>query len=103
MNFQVKISEYAKADLNSTYEFYEKQAVNLGKYFFDNIISEIEMLTFYGCLHQKFYGYHRMVSKKFPYAIYYNCNKEKKEIIAVAILDLRQNPTKINLYLKDRK
>ena len=61
MNFQVKISEYAKADLNSAYEFYEKQAVNLEKYFFGNIISEIEMLTFY--------EYHRMISKKLPYTI----------------------------------
>ncbi len=103
MNFQIKISEYAKTDLKLAFEFYEKQAENLGKYFFDNIIAEIEMLSFYGCLHQKFFGYHRMISKKFPFAIYYNCNKQKKEITVIAILDLRQNPTKTYHYLKDRK
>jgi plasmid stabilization system protein ParE len=103
MNFQIKISEYAKDDLTIVYNFYEKQAKNLGQYFIDNILSEIEMLEFYGCLHQKYYGFHRMISKKFPYAIYYDCNKIKKEIIVIAILDLRRNPKTIEKYLKDRK
>jgi len=103
MNFQVKISEYAKNDLKIGFYFYEKQANNLGKYLVDNILAEIEMLGFYGCLHQKYYGFHRMISKKFPYAIYYDCNKTQKEIIVVAILDLRQNPNSIKKYLKDRQ
>jgi plasmid stabilization system protein ParE len=103
MNFQVKISEYAKDDLETAYEFYETHANNLGQYFIDNILSEIEMLEFYGCLHQKYYGFHRMISKKFPYAIYYNCDKDKKEIIVIAVLDLRRNPNTIKKYLKDRK
>jgi plasmid stabilization system protein ParE len=104
MNFQVKISEYAKEDLQKAYDFYEKQATNLGKYFFDNIISEIELLSFYGCLHQKIYGFHRMLSKRFPYAIYYDCDKQKQIITVIAILDLRQNPKTIEKYLtKDRK
>ncbi|WP_457562279.1 type II toxin-antitoxin system RelE/ParE family toxin [Caminibacter pacificus] len=104
MNFQIKISEYAKNDLEIAFDFYEKQATNLGKIFFDYIISEIELLSFYGCLHQKTFGYHRMISKKFPFAIYYDCNKEQKYITIVAILDLRQNPKTIEKYLiKDRK
>jgi hypothetical protein len=103
MSFQVNISEYAKKDLEIAIKFYEAQAQNLGKYFFDTIIAEIEMLSFYGCLHQKVFNFHRMISKKFPYAIYYNCNKTKKEIVVIAILDLRQNPKTIKKYLKDRK
>jgi len=102
MSFQVNVSEYAKEDLTIAVNFYEKQARNLGKFFFDTIISEIEMLSFYGCLHQKTNNFHRMISKKFPYAVYYHCDKQKREITVVAILDLRQNPNSIKKYLKDR-
>jgi hypothetical protein len=73
---------------------------NLGKYFIDSILSDIEMLEFYGCLHQKYHDFHRMINKKFPYAIYYNCDKQKKEIIVIAILDLRKNPQSIEKKLR---
>jgi plasmid stabilization system protein ParE len=102
MNFQITVSEYAKNDLEKAYEFYEKQLRGLGKKMINTILTEIEMLEFYGCLHQIYYGYHRMISKKFPYAIYYNCNKKEKSIIIVAILDLRRNPKAIYKYLKGK-
>ncbi len=102
MNFQVKITEYAKNDLEIAYEFYENQKTNLGKYFIEFILSEIKMLEFYGCLHQKIFGFHRMISKKFPFGIYYVCNKKEKIIYIVAILDLRKNPNSIEKYLKKR-
>ena len=103
MNFQIKITEYAKNDLQIAYEFYETQKENLGNYFIEIILSEIKMLEFYGCLHQKTFEYHRMLSKKFPFGIYYDCNKKDKIIYIIAILDLRKNPTSIEKYLKKRK
>jgi hypothetical protein len=102
MNFQIKISKYAKEDLKNAYNFYENQLLGLGEKFFNVIIAEIEMLEIYGCLHQKVYGYHRMLSKKFPYAIYYDCDKKNKIIYVIAILDLRQNPNKNKKTLKKR-
>ena len=102
MNFQVKITEYAKNDLEIAFKFYENQKKELGKYFIDFILSEIKMLEFYGCLHQKFFGFHRMLSKKFPFGIYYDCNKKEKIIYMIAILDLRKNPNSIKTYLQQR-
>ena len=103
MNFQVKITEYAKNDLKIAYEFYDFQKTGLGKYFLDIILSEIELLEVYGCLHQKIFGYHRMISKKFPFGIYYECDKKEKIIYIIAILDLRKNPKSIEKYLQKRK
>ena len=103
MNFKLKITEYAKNDLEIAYEFYEAQKEGLGNYFIDVILSEIKMLEFYGCLHQKVFNYHRMLSKKFPFGIYYECDKKEKIIYIVGILDLRKNPVSIEKYLQKRK
>ena len=103
MNFQIKITEYAKNDLEIAYEFYENQKKGLGNYFIEIILSEIKMLEFYGCLHQKFFEVHRMLSKKFPFGIYYDCDTNEKIIYIIAILDLRKNPNSIEKYLQKRK
>ena len=103
MNFQIKITEYAKNDLQIAYEFYETQKESLGNYFIEIILSEIKLLEFYGCLHQKTFGYHRMLSKKFPFGIYYDCDKKEKIIYIIAVLDLIKNPKSIEKYLNKRK
>ncbi len=103
MNFQVKITEYAKKDLEIAYKFYETQKEGLGNYFIEIILSEIKMLEFYGCLHQKVFGFHRMISKKFPFGIYYDCDKKEKIIYIVGILDLRKNPNSLQKDLQKRK
>ena len=102
MNFQIKITEYAKTDLEVAYNFYNSQKENLGDYFLEIILDEIKMLEVYGCLHQKIYGFHRMLSKKFPFGIYYDCDKKNKIIYIVAILDLRRNPKLIKKHLTER-
>jgi len=44
----------------------------------------------YTAVHQKFFGYHRCLEKRFPFAIYYNV--EQNIIRIYAVLDCRQNP-----------
>ena len=87
-------------DLKVGEEFYEKQNNGLGLYFKDCIISDIESLWLYGGIHQKVFGFYRLLSKRFPYGIYYKIDNQI--IIIVAVLDLRQNPRNISSYILNR-
>jgi hypothetical protein len=92
--------EEVSIDLKIGKDFYEKQNQGLGSYFKDSIISDIESLWLYGGIHSKVYGLYRLLSKRFPYGIYYEIIDHT--IIIVAVLDLRQNPNNILLSLSNR-
>jgi hypothetical protein len=53
----------------------------------------------YGGIHRKVFGYHRMLSKRFPYAIYYKL-EEDQVVVAHRVLDLRRAPKKIRKSLR---
>ena len=89
----------AKEDLLEGKAFYDSCEVGVGSYFFDSLVSDIESLKLYAGIHSKHFGLHRMLSKRFPFAIYY-CVKGKTAII-VAVLDLRRNPAWIRKRLKN--
>ena len=88
-------------DLKMGEEFYEKQNQGLGLYFKDSIISDIESLWLYGGIHQKVFHLYRLLSKRFPYGIYYKVKDDV--VIIVAVLDLRQNSKNISSYILNRK
>ncbi len=92
--------EEVALDLKIAEEFYEKQSNRLGAYFRDSIISDIESLRLYGGIHSKFFGLYRLLSKRFPYKIYYEI--KDSIVIIIAILDLKQNPKNISLYISSR-
>ena len=96
----VSLKEVIK-DLEIAKEFYEKQSFGLGRYFLDSILSDIESLWLYAGIHQKYFGFYRLLSKKFPFAIYYDIQKETAVIVAV--LDLRQNPKNIEKFISKRE
>jgi len=58
----------AEKDLDEGREFYDQQGENVGNYFWDSLLSDIESLVFFAGIHRKLFGYHRMFSKQFPYA-----------------------------------
>ncbi len=91
---KIEILSSAITDLSEGRSFYEKQGEGLGEYFFDSLFSDIDSLTLYAGIHPVFYGYHRMLSKRFPYAIYYKLKKESA-IIIWRVLDLRRDPKRI--------
>jgi hypothetical protein len=62
----------------------------LGDYFRSCIIADIDSLVFYGGIHEVEYGYHRSLSKRFPFAIYYRVDGDVATVVAV--LDARRNP-----------
>jgi len=88
---KIKILSSAIEDLYEGRLFYEKQGEGLGGYFFDSLFSDIDSLVLYGGIHAKAYGYHRMLSKRFPYAIYYKLEDEELALV-YRVLDLRRDP-----------
>lgn len=69
---KIKILDSAKDDLVEGYYFYENKSEGLGTYFLDSIYSDIESLKIYAGMHQKQYkSYYRLLSKRFPFAVYY--------------------------------
>ncbi len=96
---KIKLLSSAIEDLYEGRLFYENQREGLGEYFFDSLFSDIDSLTLYGGIHARVFGYHRMLSKRFPYAIYYRMENESV-IIIYRILDMRRNPLKIKNSLE---
>ncbi len=96
---RIKLLSSALEDLYEGRLFYEKQGEGLGEYFFDSLFSDIDSLMLYGGIHPKVFGYHRMLAKRFPYAVYYRLEEETL-VVVWRILDLRRNPEKIKQALK---
>ena len=85
---KIKILSSAIEDLYEGRLFYEKQGEELGEYFFDSLFSDIDSLLLYAGIHITFFGYYRLLSKKFPYAIYYRLEEESIAVV-YRVLDLR--------------
>jgi hypothetical protein len=86
----VLISSDAEDDLVMRYYFYENQSKGLGEYFRDCLISDIDSLVYYAGIHEKEFGYHRALSNRFPYCIYYSFSNDR--IIVIAVIDARRDP-----------
>ena len=96
---QIKLLDEAEKDIAVGVSFYESQSDGLGKYFLDSIISDIESLHIYAGIHIIISEYYRLLSKRFPFSIYYKI--KDKTIYIYAILDCRKNPTWINKRLNN--
>ncbi|ABV67719.1 conserved hypothetical protein [Aliarcobacter butzleri RM4018] len=95
----IKILTEAQNDIAKAIFFYEKQKENLGKYFLDSIMSDIESLYIYYGIHFRVRNYFRLLSKRFPFAIYYKF--DQNFIYIYAVLDCRQNPIFLNQRLEN--
>lgn len=87
----IEILDEAENDIVNAMRFYEAQSKNLGTYFLDSILSDIDSLYLYAAIHIKVNGYYRLLSKRFPFAIYYKLQGDV--ILIYAVLDCRQNPS----------
>jgi len=90
---KLRILPLAMQDLDRSREFYARQGNSLGDYFFDSLFSDIDSLELYAGVHTKFFGYHRLLAKRFPFAVYYKVDGDL--CIVWRVLDCRQNPAKI--------
>ncbi len=87
---RVQVLDEATADLADGFRFYERQVDGLGDYFLDSLWSDIQSLRISGGIHAIHYGYHRLISKRFPYAVYYRI--EDGVVRVRAVLDCRRDP-----------
>ena len=95
---RVQVLEEATADLADGFRFYERQADGVGDYFLDSLWSDIQSLRLYGGVHAIHNGYHRLLSKRFPYAVYYRI--EDGIVRVRAVLDCRRDPNWISEKLE---
>ncbi len=95
----LKILPSGLDDLRSGWQFYEDQQPGLGDYFQDSLFSDIDSLMLYAGVHRKVFGYFRLLSKRFPYAIYYSV-EGSDTVIVWRVLDCRQDPKSIEDRLK---
>jgi hypothetical protein len=91
---KIEILDEAEQDLVIGFSFYERQSTGLGQYFLDSIFADIESLHIYAGIHIVHFGFHRLLAKRFPFAIYYLAGKNLVQVYA--ILDCRQNPAAIH-------
>ena len=96
----VDIALAAENDIAEGYWFYERQDDGLGDYFRSCLFADIESLVYFGGIHEMELGFHRALSKRFPYGIYYATNAN--HVIVVAVLDLRREPLWIREQLEGR-
>jgi hypothetical protein len=96
---RLQILDLARDDLIEGFHFYEDREEGLGGYFLASLYADIESLKLFGGLHRKVYrGFHRALSKRFPFAIYYTVEEDIVRIRAV--VDCRKRPSWIRRHLK---
>ena len=67
----VLILDDAAADLEAGRRFYESREQGVGEHFVESLLSDVESLILYAGTHRRHFGLHRMLSKRFPFGIYY--------------------------------
>lgn len=95
---KIRILTSASQDLVEGYRFYEKQGEGIGSYFLDSLFLDIDSLATDAGIHPvHFEKYHRLLSRRFPFAIYYRI--ESNVVLVYAVLDCRRNPAWIRSKL----
>jgi hypothetical protein len=84
--------------LVSGFHFYEQQTQGLGGYFRNSLFADVESLRATAGVHRRVLGYHRSISKKFPFGIYYQISGDVIQVYA--ILDCRRAPSSIQRRLR---
>lgn len=96
---KIEILDQAKHDLIEGFRFYEEQGAGLGSYFLTNLYAEIESLKIYAGIHNKPYNnYYRLLSRRFPFAVFYKTRENT--VLIYAVLDCRRNPAWIRKRLE---
>lgn len=95
---KLRVLTSAIEDLAAGRVFYDKQGRGVGDYFFDSLFAEIDSLILYAGTHPIRHGYHRMLARRFPHAIYYKI--EGDQVIVYRIIGCRRDPRWIKRQLK---
>lgn len=96
----VVVLEDAAADIEAGRQFYEAREQGVGDYFVESILSDLGSLVLYGGIHPIRFGFHRVLCKRFPFAIYYEL--ERDAAFVYAVLDMRRDPIWVRGELQKR-
>lgn len=94
---RLRILSLAEDDLLKGFQFYRRQGPHVGNYFMETLCADIELLRLHAGIHRRIFNYHRALSTRFPFAIYYDINEQ--EIRIWRVLDCRRNPRWIKRQL----
>ena len=95
---KLRILASARRDLIEGFRFYHKHGEGVGAYFLDSLFSEIDSLILNAGAHPVFFErYHRLVARRFPFAVYYRVKDRTVQVYAV--IDCRRNPAWIRKKL----
>jgi len=98
---KIQISGEALADLDEGFSFYENQGSGLGDYFTSQLHADIDGLKITAGIHGQPYRHlYRLLSRKFPYAIFYEFSHVR--VLVVAVADSRRDPGWIKAHLNRR-
>ena len=97
---RIHVLDEAEDDLRDGREFYERQESGVGDYFAAALAADIDSLILFAGIHPQEFSFHRALSKRFPFGIYYLI--EDATIRIYAVLDLRRDPAWIRRTLGDR-
>ena len=88
---RIEILDQARDDLIEGFDFYEAQEAGLGSYFLANLYADIESLRLYSGVHKRTYkDYFRLLSHRFPFAVYYAM--AVNTVYIHAVIDCRRDP-----------
>lgn len=90
-------------DLDEAYRFYESQPPVLGSYFLDSLYSDIDSLAYSGGVHQLVFRYHRLLCKRFPFALYYRLIENTAVVFAVLDCRMSQPRARLVVAIRERR
>lgn len=96
---KIRILDEAEQDLIDGARFYENQEKGLGAYFVDSLLSDIESLYLFAGVHVRHGDYYRLLSKRFPFAVYYTVDTDT--VMIWAILACRRDPATTDARLNE--
>ncbi len=94
----LEILDLAEPNLLAGQRFYERQAEGIGDYFLESLFADIESLRLYAGTHREVFGFQRLLSNRFPFAIYYRI--KRGHIAGWRVLDCRNAPANIREQLE---
>lgn len=95
---RVEILPAAEDDLDAGEQFYEEQTPGSGDCFLDCLLSAPRALETSAGTHRVVHGFHRKVSRRFPFAIFYRV--EGDQVRVHAVLDCRRDPAALQRRLR---
>jgi len=95
---KLRILPSALTDLTRGKAFYARLDQGLGGYFLESLFGDIDSLALYAGIHRKVFGYHRLLARRFPFAIYYKMDGDVW--VVWRVLDCRQHSAKLTRALK---